>query len=161
VNEATRRVPDCEALADRGAATPAGATVLLVDDEAAPRRLFRLALERRGFTVLEAGGGAEALRAVVRHPGTIDLLATDVDLPELDGCALARQLRLMRPGLRVLFLSGYGKECLSQRGATEGAPFLQKPFPPSALAQEVRAVLDAGRPAGEPASREAAPPGSR
>jgi two-component system cell cycle sensor histidine kinase/response regulator CckA len=141
VNEATRRVPDCEALADRGAATPAGATVLLVDDEAATRRLFRLALERRGFTVLEAGGGAEALRAVVRHPGAIDLLATDVDLPELDGCALARQLCLMRPGLRVLYLSGYGKECLSERGAEESAAFLQKPFAHEALERKVRELL--------------------
>ena len=141
MNEATRGHPECRALYNRKAWRPSGATVLLVDDEAATRRLFRLALERQGFTVLEAGGGPEALREVVRHPGTIDLLATDVDLPELDGCELARQLRLMRPGLRVLYLSGDGKECLSEHGAEESAAFLQKPFASEALERKVRELL--------------------
>jgi DNA-binding response OmpR family regulator len=141
VKDATRWHPERGAHRDGRAAA---ATVLLVDDEAAPRRLFRQALERRGLAVLEAGDGAEALRRVVSHPGAIDLLATDVDLPQLDGCELARQLRLMRPGLRVLYLSGLGEDCLADHGGgVGGAAFLQKPFGAADLAAKVRELLDA------------------
>ncbi len=127
-----------------GPEPPGGSeVVLLVEDDASVRELFGLVLRRRGYTVLEAGDGAEALEVCGRSAGRIDLVVTDVVLPRVSGPQLVAALAGTRPGLKVLYLSGYpesaGLRC-DATGAAEG--FLQKPFVPAALARAVRAVLD-------------------
>ncbi len=79
-----------------------------------------------------------------QHPETIHLLLTDVVMPNMSGPQLAEQLRPKRPGMKLLYLSGYTDDAIVRHGILEGqAPFLQKPFSPAALAQKVRDVLDA------------------
>ena len=117
-------------------------TVLLVEDDAAVRALAKRALERRGYDVLEAGGGGAAL-AVSAGAGAIHLLVTDVVMPGMGGRELAGRLRGLRPGLRVLYMSGYTDDALVRHGVLAGeAAFLQKPFTPESLARKVREVLD-------------------
>jgi len=119
-------------------------TVLLVEDEEAVRRLARLVLEKRGYAVLEAGSAEDAQSIVASRAGAIDLLLTDSIMPGMSGPALAQQLRSQRPGLKVLFMSGYTDDAIVRHGllgVTEA--FLQKPFTPDSLARKVREVLDA------------------
>jgi CheY-like chemotaxis protein len=124
-------------------------TVLVAEDDAVIRGLVSRALRASGYTVLEAGDGDEALRLASAHTGRIDLLVTDVVMPRLDGRDLANLLLGRRPGLRVLFLSGY-PDAITPTATVQGrcgalAPqceFLQKPFTPEALARKVREVLD-------------------
>jgi PAS domain S-box-containing protein len=117
-------------------------TLLLVEDEEAVRALARFVLRDCGYTVIEARHGEEALRLAEQH-AHIDLLVTDVVMPKVSGADLARQLRDKRPGLRVLYLSGYTTDAVVHHGVLEqAAHFLQKPFTPAALAQKVREVLD-------------------
>jgi two-component system cell cycle sensor histidine kinase/response regulator CckA len=121
-------------------------TVLLVEDEAGVRQLARTALEQNGYTVLEAAEGSEALDLVTRHPGPIDLLLTDVVMPHMTGPELASRLAVSRPGVKVLFMSGYNEDvALRQRLSGEPAAFLPKPFSPTMLAGTVRRLLDNGR----------------
>ena len=118
-------------------------TILLVEDERSVRTLARRILEGRGYTVLEAGDGGEAMQLSARHEGSIDLLLTDVVMPELSGPELAERLAPLRPETRVLFTSGYTDHALLRASVWEsGANFLQKPFTPEALVQKVRGVLD-------------------
>jgi two-component system, cell cycle sensor histidine kinase and response regulator CckA len=117
-------------------------TVLLVDDEDAPRALAREALRRHGYVVLEARHGLDALRVAERHQDTIHLMVTDVVMPYVTGRDLAERLASVRPGMKVLFVSGYSDHALMQQDVTPGAAFLQKPFTPEVLARKVRAVLD-------------------
>jgi CheY-like chemotaxis protein len=121
-------------------------TLLLAEDEAPVRSFARDALRTYGYTVLEAGDGTEARRVADAHAGPIHLLLTDLIMPGLGGARLGEALTASRPGLKVLYLSGYTAEALVRRGAlAEGAiHFLQKPFTPSALARKVREVLDQG-----------------
>jgi PAS domain S-box-containing protein len=124
-------------------------TILLVEDESAVRDLTRRCLESSGYTVLQAGSAEEALEALSRYRGSLDLLLTDVIMPGASGPELSRRLLTDRPELRVLFVSGYTDETIaSQRLLDSGASFLQKPFTPEALARKVRDVLD--RPATAP-----------
>jgi CheY-like chemotaxis protein len=119
-------------------------TVLVVEDEPAVLTLSRRALEMQGYVVLAAADGADALRIVERHGGTIDLLLSDVVMPGLSGRELADQLSVRRPGIRVLFMSGYPGDAVVQHGTLPpGSAFLQKPFSPDGLARKVRDVLDA------------------
>ena len=118
-------------------------TILLVEDESAVRDLTRRCLEASGYRVLQAGSAEEALDAVSRHSGSLDLLLTDVIMPGASGPELSRRLLIDRPDLRVLYVSGYTDETIaSQRLLADGASFLQKPFTPEALARKVRDVLD-------------------
>jgi CheY-like chemotaxis protein len=120
-------------------------TVLLVEDEEAVRRLASRALQSNGFTVLEARNGEDAVTVAGRHPGSIDILVTDLVMPRMSGRQLATVLTQARPELRVLFMSGYAEHALPRLlspGST--VAFLQKPFSAMDLARKVRDVLDAG-----------------
>jgi two-component system cell cycle sensor histidine kinase/response regulator CckA len=119
-------------------------TVLLVEDEDAVRTLAEVVLQSNGYAVLVARQGEEALEMAAAHRGPIHLLVTDLVMPHMGGRELAEQLAGTRPGLRVLFMSGYPDEASMQHGLPgAGAGFLQKPFSPIALARKVRDVLDA------------------
>ena len=121
-------------------------TVLLVEDEESVRELVRTILRSGGYTVLEAQDGQEGLDVARRHAGVIDLLVTDLVMPRLSGRRLAEQLTAARPGVRVLFLSGYAEdEAWPPVARGSDVAFLQKPFTPAGLARKVREVLDADR----------------
>ncbi len=123
-------------------------TILLVEDEDAVRGLTRRCLESSGYTVLQASSAEEALPIAARHAGRLDLLLTDVIMPGASGPELARRLLELRPGTRVLYVSGYTDASMASQGALDnGAFFLQKPFTPETLARKVREVLDAREPA--------------
>ena len=118
-------------------------TVLVAEDVAAVRHVTRKMLERYGYRVLEAADGttAEQLAASLNEP--IDLLLTDVVMPDVNGWDLAERLRAQRPALRVLFMSGYTDDAIVRHGILQdGIAYLQKPFTPVSLARKVRAVLD-------------------
>ena len=121
-------------------------TVLLVEDEAAVRTVARESLRIHGYRVIEAPDGEVALRVAADAGAGIDLLLTDVVMPGLSGPALADRLRAERPGIRVLYMSGYTDDALGPHGVLEpGLNYLQKPFAPEVLAQKVRQVLDLPR----------------
>jgi CheY-like chemotaxis protein len=119
-------------------------TVLLVEDEAGVLSLARGILKSYGYDVLEARTGVEALRLWAQHDTRIDLLLTDIVMPEgMSGLDLARKLRQEKHDLRVLYSSGYSIEVAGQDfGLTEGMAFLKKPYQPTALALKVRECLD-------------------
>jgi len=120
-------------------------TVLLVEDEEAVRMVARISLEMQGYTVLEADGGAEAARHAKEHPGEIHLLVSDVVMPEMGGRQLLEAVRQHRPGVRVLFMSGYTDDAVLLHGVIEATDaFIHKPFTPLALARKVREVIDGG-----------------
>jgi two-component system cell cycle sensor histidine kinase/response regulator CckA len=115
-------------------------TVLVADDEEPVRRFVRIVLEREGFRVLEAVDGAQALIVHDSAEPPVDLLLTDVVMPLMDGGALARRLLETRPGLRVIFMSGFvGAKPLPSRATGTPAPFLQKPFDLGDLVDLVKA----------------------
>jgi len=130
--------------APTGAAAPEGSeTILLVEDEDAVRGLLREVLEEAGYTVLQAASGVEALRVSRAHAGTVDLLLTDVVMPGMGGREVATLLAAQRPGLRVLFASGYTAEAIARHGVLEpGTDLIHKPFTPDALLRCVRERLD-------------------
>jgi len=136
VVEASRSVPE------RVAAGAITGTVLLVEDEEQVRNLTRTMLTRLGYNVIGAGTAAEALRLVREHRDGIDLLLTDIVMPEMSGTTLATQIRSEEPGIRVMFMSGYTDSAVVQQGmlAPETA-FIQKPFALGTLAQKLREVL--------------------
>ncbi len=118
-------------------------TVLLVEDEDAVRDLARDILQARGYTVLEARHGAEALRISGQHPGPIHLMLTDVVMPEMTGRVLADRLAALRPETKVLYMSGYTDNAVVHHGVLDpGTVFLQKPFTGAVLARKVREILD-------------------
>jgi len=124
---------------------PAGAqeTVLVVEDEEMVRNLAVKLLDHRGYQVLSASSGAEALALVEHHEGPIDLLLTDVVMPHMDGRELADRALDRRPGMKVLYTSGYTKNLISQHGVrSEDVSFIAKPYSLGTLAARVREVLD-------------------
>ena len=144
------RVAEAPALPESalGSAAAAGGseTVLLVEDQEEVRTLARRVLEARGYTVLTAGSGEEALTIAARHPRRIHLLLTDVVMPGMNGRELALRMAEARDDLKVLFVSGYTGEAIHHHGLLEpGVEFLQKPFTPLVLARKVREVLDNSR----------------
>jgi signal transduction histidine kinase/ActR/RegA family two-component response regulator len=118
-------------------------TVLLVEDEEVIRRVVGESLRKRGYTVIEAADGVEAITVCERAEQGIDLLITDVVMPLMSGPETVRRVQASRPGLPVLFISGYTDRALVHRGVRDRATeFLQKPFTPDVLARKVRELLD-------------------
>jgi PAS domain S-box-containing protein len=118
-------------------------TILLTEDEEMVRKLSARVLEMFGYKVLEAANGGAALLICERHKEKIDLLLTDVIMPEMSGRELADRLSPLRPEMKVLFMSGYTDDAIVHQGVLdEDQNFIQKPFTPNALAQKVREVLD-------------------
>lgn len=116
--------------------------ILVVDDEEGIRTLVRKVLERQGFQVTEAESGDAALRLLERDGASYDLLISDMMMPGLDGRALAGRVAQMRPGIRILFISGYTEDAEVQSGRLPaGTAFLPKPFPHSALVDAVNRLL--------------------
>jgi CheY-like chemotaxis protein len=119
-------------------------TVLLVEDDDRVRTLARLALETQGYTVLEANGGADALRAIDAHPGPIHVLVTDVVMAGMSGRDVAETVRSRYPEIKVLYVSGYTDDAVVRHGVIRATDaFLQKPFTPLSLSRKVRSVIDA------------------
>lgn len=106
------------------------------------RALAKRILTQKGYRVLEASDGAIALRIAAGHVGEIDLVLTDVAMPNLGGRGMVEELKELSPGLRVLFMSGYPKEeVLPEKGSAHRTPYLQKPFTSDTLFAQVRAAL--------------------
>jgi PAS domain S-box-containing protein len=134
-------------------------TILLVEDALRVRAVVREILEMNGYHVLEARHGAEAIEISERHRGPIQLMVTDVVMPQMSGRELAQRLQPVRPDMRVLYMSGYTDDAIVRHGVLgEGIAFLSKPFTPDALALKVREVLEAPpRPAAQAASNGGRP----
>ncbi|HKW97250.1 MAG TPA: PAS domain S-box protein [Bryobacteraceae bacterium] len=119
-------------------------TVLLVEDEVGVRQLVREMLHRLGYKTLEAASGPEAVKIFETRAPSIDLLLTDVIMPQMSGRELAERLKAVKPALKVLYMSGYTDDMLAHHGVLESNVFLlPKPFAPDALAKRLREVLDA------------------
>jgi len=119
-------------------------TVLMAEDESAVRNVAQMMLHRMGYDVLTASNADEALSVAASHTGQIDLLLTDVIMPGMNGRQLAERLTAARPGLRVLYMSGYTDDSLVQHVVLRSdATYLQKPFDAETLARKVRQALDA------------------
>jgi two-component system cell cycle sensor histidine kinase/response regulator CckA len=119
-------------------------TILLVEDDARVRHVTRAILRPLGYDVIDAENGGDALLVCEQHAATIDLLLTDVIMPRMSGRALAERLQVLRPKMKVIFVSGYTDDSIIQHGVlAPGIAFLQKPIQPDDLARKVREVLDA------------------
>jgi signal transduction histidine kinase/DNA-binding NarL/FixJ family response regulator len=117
-------------------------TILLVEDDEQLRALARSILRKSGYTVLDAPGAGEALLVSEQFGARINLLLTDVVLPRMSGPELAERLAASRPGMKVLFMSGYTDDAITQHGLIDsGTPFLEKPITPAALVRKVREAL--------------------
>ncbi len=146
----TAYLPRGEGAADRRDRSPPPSrsaigteTVLLAEDEDSIRVLCRHALTEHGYRVLEARHGQEALELCTSHAGSIDILVTDVVMPKMSGRALADRVRVLRPDIKVLYVSGYTDDAIMRHGASEAqVAFLPKPFTTSVLLHRIREVLD-------------------
>ena len=119
-------------------------TILMVEDEEGVRSLVRLALESSGYTVLEMKDGESAVAMCADYSGPIHLLLTDVVMPQMSGRSIAGKISLLRPGIKVLYMSGYTDDAVLHHGVlSRDMPFIQKPFSPVALRKKIREVLDA------------------
>ena len=118
-------------------------TILVVEDQDELRSLICEVLGDAGHTVLAAANGLEALARAESHAGPVELLLTDVVMPGMNGRELAERLTALRPGLRVLFVSGYARDVIAKRGVLEEqVDLLEKPFSRAGLLRRVRRVLD-------------------
>ena len=124
-------------------------TVLVVEDELAILRLTRVMLEKQGYTVLAAGTPQEAISIAKGHDGGIDLLITDVVMPEMNGHDLATSLLPLHPNIKCLFMSGYTADIIADHGVLkDGVSFIQKPFSAKSLSDKVRQTLESYPPLG-------------
>jgi CheY-like chemotaxis protein len=122
-------------------------TVLLVEDQAETRSVIRETLHRRGYAVIDAANGVEAVEKARQHKDPIHLLLTDVVMPEMSGRRIAEILDAERPGIRVIYMSGYTDDAIVHHGILDaGLAFMQKPFAAEALLRKVREVLEAPSP---------------
>ena len=119
--------------------------VLVVEDEPAILKIIRMTLQRLGYAVIEAGSAQDALAAAARYDGSLDLLLTDVIMPEMNGLNLYERIATTHPETRVIFMSGYSADVFRERSVKkEDFPFLSKPFSMQQLSAKVREVLDTG-----------------
>lgn len=128
---------------------PGGAdgTVLIVEDEPAMREVTRRILSRSGYTVIAAATGREAIEIAASHTGDIDVLLTDVVMPQMLGQEAAERIRALRPGVKVLFMSGYAQGVLSSQGVVEaGVDLIQKPFSEAELLATLRHITASATP---------------
>ena len=116
------------------------ATVLVSEDDDAVRSLACRVLRKHGFHVLEASNGVHAIEIAHKHDGEIDLLLSDIAMPQMGGLELVEQLVKVRPKIKVVFMSGYTSDAVSQP-AGDSCGFLEKPFTPNALVSKVRELL--------------------
>ena len=123
------------------APSPGTETVLIVEDEEKVRTLVSIMLKRQGYTVLESGNADEASQVCRQYSGPLHLLLTDVVMPGMSGPDLARQLRLLHPEMKVLFMSGYADSAIARHSIGPDTPFIQKPFQPDVLNRKVRDLL--------------------
>jgi two-component system, cell cycle sensor histidine kinase and response regulator CckA len=131
-----------EAVPSDGADERGSETIMLVEDDERVRNLVRVMLESKGYRVLAAAGADEAERICTQD---VDLLLTDVVMPEVNGRVLAERLSVTAPAMRILYMSGYSDEAVFRHGEiSAGAAFIEKPFTDRTLARKVREVLDAG-----------------
>jgi PAS domain S-box-containing protein len=139
----TAKIEELAALKPIPAPASGSETILFVEDEQSVRELVREYLSARGYSVLEASDGIQALDIASAHPGAIQLLITDVVMPRLSGRELASQVATARRNLKVLYISGYTDDSIFRHGVLEGGmEFLQKPFNLRTLAQKIREILD-------------------
>ena len=118
-------------------------TVLVIDDDSAPRDLAATFLRAMGYSVLVAPDGKSALQAAKAHKGDLHLVLTDVIMPGMNGPQVVEALRKTRPGLRAAYMSGYGDDLLAQQGIDlQGVILVPKPFTSEELASWVRAALE-------------------
>ena len=133
-----------DAAASRVGSSGSTETILLVEDNPALRTLAERILKSNGYTVLVARTGAEALTIAAEYDDLIHLITTDVIMPGPNGRAVAEQVSQHRPGIRVLFMSGYTNDEVMRNGILDHrTPYLQKPFTPIQFARKVRRTLDA------------------
>jgi len=119
-------------------------TVLVVEDDPAVREYASHVLKSRGYKLLDASNGVEAIAIVEQKLDAVDIIVTDVKMPEMGGVELARRLRDQRGDVKVLFMSGYvGAEFMVEESVGPNSDFVQKPFAPAVLCAKVRALLDA------------------
>jgi two-component system cell cycle sensor histidine kinase/response regulator CckA len=116
-------------------------TILLVEDEKDLRGLNARGLASRGYTVLQAGNGVEAIEVLEKHDGEIDLVVSDVVMPEMDGPALLKELRRRKPDLKIVFVSGYAEEAFANNRPEGQHRFLAKPFSLKTLVATVKETM--------------------
>jgi CheY-like chemotaxis protein len=132
-----------KAVPEKKAAAGGTETILLVEDEPSILRMTRMMLERKGYTVLAATTPAEAVKKAKNHSDSIDLLMTDVIMPEMNGRDLAERITTFYPGISLLFMSGYTADVIANQGMLDdGVAFIQKPFSMADMTEKVREVLD-------------------
>ena len=142
----TSDVPNEKDAVPDAARTSSPATLLLVEDEVAHQMMTRTMLERQGYTVLASSSPSEAIRLTRESRGTIDLVLTDVIMPEMNGRDLVLALTALRPGLHSLFMSGYTADVIAHHGVLdEGVSFIQKPFTMKELTAKIREALEKTR----------------
>jgi two-component system, cell cycle sensor histidine kinase and response regulator CckA len=143
VDEAAQAVPVANGNVGRAVGRE---TILVVEDDPSVRGLVQEALRVSGYDVLVARHGIEALLTGAKHMGPIHLLLTDVAMPQMSGPEVAEKLTGVRPGIKVLYMSGYPDHpVFEQGGVKRGTAFLHKPFTPTVLTQKVREVLDGNK----------------
>ena len=159
-------LPIVEAGKDPGAESPArpapsenrNGTILLVEDEATVRKFIQRTLSSQGYSVLDAEDGAAAARIAEKH-GTIDLLLTDVAMPDVNGSILAKRIKAMHPDIRILFMSGNTDNISLPGGVIDpDSKFIQKPFGQADLQKDIKELLNQAKPPGQPTRGRVRPP---